>query len=318
MDYMRDFDMANDQATTTAAHQGTVDWSAVIAGSVVAAALAFVLLTFGSGLGLSIAAPGPDQGVPILGFAVAAGAWLLAVQLVSFMAGSYLAGRLRLPLGRASREEKDLRDGTHGLLVWALGTLVGAVLLASGLSGAAQTAVSAAGSAAENVASATSRLLPDELNAAYLSDTLLQGSDSAGLASGDGAAASANASAGSEQRAVVSRIIERAIVTGELPDVDRERLAELVASNTGLSSAAAEERVATVAENLRQLWTEATERAEAARGWGVMAAFLTAATLLVSAAASYLAATYGGRQRDEGRPIPRWHQEAPSEARAGT
>jgi hypothetical protein len=48
-----------------------------------------------------------------------------------------------------------------------------------------------------------------------------------------------------------------------------------------------------------------------------MAAFLTAATLLVSAAASYLAATYGGRQRDEGRPIPRWHLE-PSQAKAGT
>jgi len=311
--------MANDNATTVAARQSSVDWSAIIAGSVLAAALAFVLLTFGSGIGLSIAPPGPEEGVPILGYAVMAGVWLLAVQLVSFMAGSYLAGRLRLPVGRASPaeraspEEVDLRDGIHGLLVWALGTLVGAILLASGLSGAAQTAASAAGSAVENVASATSQVLPDDINAAYLSDTLLHNGDTAGQATGDGAAA--GASAGSEPRAVVTRVIERAIVTGELPEVDRERLAELVANNTSLSTSAAEERVDTVTEDLRQLWEEATERAEAARGWGVMGAFLTTAALLVSAAASYLAATYGGRQADERRPIPRWHRER-SETRA--
>ena len=40
-----------------------VEWSAIIAGAVLAAALSFVFLTFGSAIGLSAVSPWPDSGV---------------------------------------------------------------------------------------------------------------------------------------------------------------------------------------------------------------------------------------------------------------
>jgi hypothetical protein len=46
----------------------------------------------------------------------------------SFGLGGYLAGRLRIPLRPRSRDEVEFRDGIHGLLVWAIAVLIGAVL----------------------------------------------------------------------------------------------------------------------------------------------------------------------------------------------
>jgi hypothetical protein len=292
----------------TRGRDSAVDWGAIIAGSVLAAALSFVLLTFGAGLGLSLSSPGSGEDISVLSFVMSAGVWLLAVQLVSFMAGGYLAGRLRMPAGNATSEEVDLRDGSHGLMVWAIGTLLGAVLLASGLAGAAQTAASALGSTAENVASATSRLMPEDADAAYLADTLLR--DGTGATSEEGGQAADGASGGTATanlRQIVTRVVERAIATGELPDVDRQYLAGVVAEATGLDQGRVEERIGRLVEQTTELRAEAVAQAEAARQWSVMAAFLTAAALLISAAGAYLAATYAGRQRDAGIPIPRWY-----------
>ena len=87
-----------------------VDWGAVIAGAVVAAALSLVLLTFGSALGLGLTSLEPGEGVSPLWLAIAAAIWLLWVQVSSFMAGGYLAGRLRRPIGDAEPDEVDLRE----------------------------------------------------------------------------------------------------------------------------------------------------------------------------------------------------------------
>ena len=299
----------NQDSLLTRGRDSAVDWGAIIAGSVLAAALSFVLLTFGAGLGLSLAAPGSGEDVSVLGFAISAGLWLVAVQLVSFMAGAYLAGRLRIPAGNATSEEIDLRDGSHGLMVWGIGTLIGAVLLASGLSGAAQMAASAFGSTAQNIASATSRLMPEDADATYLADTLMRDGAGTDATSEDGSQA-ANIASGSaataDLRQIVTRVVERAIATGELPDVDRQYLADVVAESTGLDQASAEERIGALVEQTAEIRAEAVAQADAARHWSVMAAFLTAAALLISAAGAYLAATYAGRQRDAGIPIPRW------------
>src|SRR5690606_32881038 len=66
------------------------------------------------------------------------GIWLLWIQLLASLVGGYVAGRLRTAVS-ASEHERDMRDGMHGLLVWASGT----VLVALG--GAAVAAVSAIG-----------------------------------------------------------------------------------------------------------------------------------------------------------------------------
>lgn len=107
-----------------------VEWSAVIAGSVLACALSLVLAQFGNAVGLS--ATYYRGGVEITSTRlVMAGLWLVFMQLAASVTGGYLAGRMRAPWDKASYES-EMRDGVHGLLVWALSTLVAATAAAGG------------------------------------------------------------------------------------------------------------------------------------------------------------------------------------------
>jgi hypothetical protein len=49
--------------TEAAGAPSFVEWGAVLAGAVLAAALSFVLLTFGTAIGLSAASPWPSSGL---------------------------------------------------------------------------------------------------------------------------------------------------------------------------------------------------------------------------------------------------------------
>src|SRR5262249_10306153 len=105
-----------------------------------AAALSFVLLTFGSSIGLSFASPLPGSGLSARVIASLAVFWTMVQYIGSFMIGGYLAGRMRAPLNEAKPEEIEFRDGLHGGLVWALGIVIGSALLLS-----AATAISRTG-----------------------------------------------------------------------------------------------------------------------------------------------------------------------------
>lgn len=96
-----------------------MDWPAIFAGTVLASAISFVLLTFGSAIGLSLTSAYEGRGISLIGFAIAAALWLLWVQISSFIAGGYLTGRMRRRHFDATEHESDIRDGSHGLIVWA-------------------------------------------------------------------------------------------------------------------------------------------------------------------------------------------------------
>lgn len=100
-----------------------VEWSAVLAGATLACAVSLVLLQFGNALGLSIARFQHDDSITSAKL-LTVGLWLLWVQLMASMSGGYLAGRMRAPWAQASEHESEMRDGAHGLLVWATSTLV--------------------------------------------------------------------------------------------------------------------------------------------------------------------------------------------------
>src|SRR5262245_38403803 len=93
-----------------------VDWRAVIAGAVLAAALSFVFLTFGTAIGLSATSPWPNSGLPATVIASLAVFWILAQQIGSLLVGGYVAGRMRLRWIE-SGHEAEFRDGLHGALV---------------------------------------------------------------------------------------------------------------------------------------------------------------------------------------------------------
>ena len=73
-----------------------------------------------------------------------------------------------------------------------------------------------------------------------------------------------------------------------------------MAQSTGLPADQATARVDQVLKAVDDARAKAAEAAETARKTAVLAAFLTAASLLVSAVGAYWAAMKGGRHRDEG------------------
>src|SRR5271155_3087177 len=117
-----------------------VSWAAIIAGAVVASALSLALLMLGAGIGLVSVSPWSNNNVSVTTFGILAAAWFIAVQLFASGVGGYLAGRLRTRWVSVHTDEVYFRDTAHGLLVWALGAIVTAWLLASGAASVARGA----------------------------------------------------------------------------------------------------------------------------------------------------------------------------------
>ena len=82
-------------STTPMAGLSFVEWGAVFAGAVLAAALSFVLLTFGAAIGLSATSPWPNSGLSAKVIASLAVFWAMVQQIGAFMVGGYVAGRMR-------------------------------------------------------------------------------------------------------------------------------------------------------------------------------------------------------------------------------
>lgn len=131
--------------TNTISVRGSyIEWSVIFAGAVVACALTAILVQFGTAVGLTQISPQVSADINITpGLVLSAGVWLLWVQLLSSLTGGYLAGRMRMPIANASEHERDMRDGVHGLLVWATSTLavVAAVTIVSSLAALADNAI---------------------------------------------------------------------------------------------------------------------------------------------------------------------------------
>src|SRR5688572_10586344 len=161
-------------ARTETAGVSFVEWGAVFAGAVLAAALSFVLLTFGTAIGLSAASPWPNSGLSAKVIASLAVFWAVAQQIGSLMAGGYVAGRVRSRWLEAGHEA-EFRDGLHGGLVWAVGVLISALLVFATAGLIARTGADVAGKAAASVA-ATSE--PMDL----VLDTLLRPTSAAAAA----------------------------------------------------------------------------------------------------------------------------------------
>lgn len=273
---------------TTDTSSSYMDWPAIAAGAALAAAISFVLITFGSALGLSLTSVREGSGLSLTAFAIAAALWIVWSQVSSFFAGAYLTGRMRRRNYDATAHESDVRDGAHGLTVWAVGTLIGAALAISSITAVGSTAVSATSAAVTAGASGAAGQLDEGL----FVDRLLRGTTPA-----DKTAA---------PRGEVGRIIAASIVSGQLDAGDRDYLARLVASRTGQTP---EQSAAAVDQTLQQAQAAAEAAkvaADKARRAAVIAAFVTAASLLISAAAAYVAAVMGGNHRDKQVVIAGW------------
>jgi hypothetical protein len=121
-----------------------VSWPAIFAGAVASLALSFVLVGLAAGFGFALANPWPGPGGPTGSFTPIAGAVMIAVQVLSAALGGYLAGRLRTRWLNVHSHEVHFRDTAHGLLVWALATVLGAVMVTTVLAPAGRLAADVA------------------------------------------------------------------------------------------------------------------------------------------------------------------------------
>jgi hypothetical protein len=276
-----------------------VEWGPVFAGAVGAAAISFLLLGFGSAIGLTAVSPWPNAGLPVALVAILGAIWLLTVQVGSFAAGGYLAGRLRAPAGDRVSPERHFRDGAHGFLVWGLGTLLGiiALAIASGglLSLGAGVAADVAGIAAQGAASNPALGSPAEM----ATDLLLRPASAA--PSGTTSPTPPSGSPTTDPAPELNRLFTRSLLTGTLAPNDSSYLATLVAARTGLSPEEAQQRVTEAFAAGQQAVAKIRETADAARRGAAVAGFAAAASLLISLVAATAAAGLGGRHRDEGQ-----------------
>ena len=277
-----------------------VSWGAVLAGAAAAAALSFILLILGVGLGLSSVSLWSFNAT---GIGVSTIAWLAFMQLAASGIGGYLAGRLRVKWSSIHTDEVHFRDTAHGLLAWAVATLVTVAVLAGGtravLSGAidAGSGVAAAVSPAAAAGAKAGEGSTNPLD--YFSDMLLRAAPAAGTGSAGGTVA--------DQRVEIGKIFATGLSTGSLAADDRSYLGQVVASRTGLTQAEAEARVdavyARAAKAAADAKAKAQQAADAARKAGAHTALWMFVALLLGAFVASLAATFGGRQRDHERVL---------------
>src|ERR1700716_2219218 len=131
----------------TDASRTPFSWSAAIAGTLAAMAVAFIIMMLGSGIGSSFPSP-YNSGPSATSLTVAAAVWLVMAQTMGFATGGYLAGRLRSPAYDGVIGETTFRDAAQGMIVWAIGVV--AMLALAGWLGwfaAGATAQVAAGAA---------------------------------------------------------------------------------------------------------------------------------------------------------------------------
>jgi hypothetical protein len=290
------------EGVTTHSHSpSAVSWPAIIAGAFVAAAVSLILFALGSGLGFAAMSPWQGKGVSGVSVAVTAAVWLILTQWISAGVGGYIAGRLRTRWIGTHTHEVFFRDTAHGLITWAVASVLVTLTLASTLSSTVAGAGHVAGHIAGPAMGAAGQhsmhegptnpgeMMPKGESAAdYNLDRLLRPAE-----------AGAATQAASDPRLEVAHIVANAVATGSLADADRAYLAQIVAQRSGISAQDAQKRVDDFTASAMEAAAKVKAAADTARKRAAEASIYFALSLLVGAFIASVSAALGGRLRDE-------------------
>jgi hypothetical protein len=122
-----------------------ISWASVIAGVILSSIVYLIMSVLGTAIGASLLSP-LSQPNPLHGFGFGSGVWLIVTTVLAVSTGSYFAGRCAPVLG-----------WLHGLLSWAVMTLLVLYGMSSLLSGAISTAGSVAATGAQVGATAANQ-----------------------------------------------------------------------------------------------------------------------------------------------------------------
>lgn len=273
-------------------HNSSFSWSAVIAGAVASTAMAFILLILGFGLGLSVISPWVDAGISAAAIGISTIIWLSVSQIIASGLGGYLAGRLRTKWVNLYHDEVFFQDTAHGLVSWAVATLIAILLITSVIgtviSGGVKATASMTGGAAQSAVDVVSEMGTNQVD--YFIDSLLRN---------DSDLRERNVA---DVRTELSTIMFRGLMHNGLSDDDKRYAAQVVASYTGLTPQQAQRRVIEGFERIRQTTDDADaaakEAAEIARQTAAYSALWVFISLLWGAFSAGLMAVIGGNQRD--------------------
>lgn len=242
-----DYSLATkDPALFVHQHEAAISWGAVFAGGVGAAAFALILLTLGTGLGLTAISPWSSGASNAKAFGFAAVIWVCVTSILTSGLGGYLAGRLRRRWLAVDVDEIHFRDTAHGFLSWAVATLFTAAVLSSAVAGIVRTgAQSAALSAASADLGTTGTMQRGNAMAAMNSWPLGYFIDSLFRIPAASSATTAPLPGSNETpRLEAARIFLNSAATGDqLSQEDTAYLSQLVARRIGVTPEAARPRV---------------------------------------------------------------------------
>ncbi|HEV7357527.1 MAG TPA: hypothetical protein VGN99_05995 [Steroidobacteraceae bacterium] len=258
------------------AGKSAASWPSIFAGAFVAASATVIFVALGSGIGFASTSPWSGHGVSVVTFAVSTAVWLIVTQWFAAALGGYIAGRLRTRWVGTHTHEVFFRDTAHGLITWAVATVLVAIV-------AAASVMSAAGAAGRAVADATTTgaLMPYDVDKLFRST-----STSAGPAA-------------AEARLEANHIVANAFASGSVPDGDRTYLAEQVAARTGASQSEAQARVDGLIAAVTQSQEKLKADADKAKKATAQASIYLALSMLIGAFIASVSAALGGRIRDQ-------------------
>jgi hypothetical protein len=253
-------------------------WTPVVAGALAAAALAFVLHSFALALGLSVSSTAPTWRDTSFALVLLSGLYLLLVAVVSYGFGAYVTARLRVRFADAPAEDVEFRDGLHGLVVWALATLLTGLLALAAIEAVPRLTVPSGAGAGQATSVAGENIIAFDLDRLFRGDRRPTGDMN-------------------YTRSEAARILLTTSSHNGMRADDRTYLVHLVAATTGLAAADADRRVTEVAG-------QAKTDLDRARHTALIIGFMAGAAALVGAAAAWFAAGAGGRHRDGREAVP--------------
>ncbi|MER0238820.1 hypothetical protein [Fulvimarina sp. MAC8] len=276
----------------------TIVWGAVIAGVILAIAIQLMLGLLGLGLGFG-GLPGTDRSVTAL--ASAAGIYSLIAALVGLFIGAFATARFA---GLSEKVDSIL----HGLVTWAVATLLVVVVLGGTASSVLGGAFGAVGASVEGLSTAASNLatpvstgpsLPASVAADLRALSFARSESAAQEATGEdpesGDAAAATQNTGDSPvnfSAIAAALSETA------SDEERQAAVTAIQELGGLSQPAAEQRLAGYQQSFDEMVRTARQTADDAARSVAAAAFSAFVALLLGAIVS-IAGGFLGRSRAE-------------------
>ncbi len=145
-----------------------VSWGAIFAGAVVAIVTQFLLNLLGLGIGMTTFDPAGGDSDSAAGFGMAQGIWTVVSSLIALFVGGWVAGRLA---GMPRRTDGML----HGVVTWALTTLLALYLLTTGVGRVVSGVTSTLGSGLGLVTQGVTAVAPQVADAFDLEEVDLSG-----------------------------------------------------------------------------------------------------------------------------------------------